>query len=67
MSKVFTIASIVSQTYGHGSSGEEQMITKMGGYGTGEFPPVFYSKRDARAFLKKSNIYEGVVVPLELQ
>ncbi len=67
MKELFTIASVVSQTYGHGDSGEEHMITKMGGYGTGNFPPVFYKKKDAERFLKQSNIYRGVIVSLELR
>lgn len=65
---VYTIASMQSRTYGHGSHGEELVIEKSGGYGTGEFPPVFTSLLDAEAYFAALDYKSGKkIVSLELK
>lgn len=46
--KVYTVGSKVSKVYGHGDSGSEEVIARMGPYGTGEFPPLFTTAKAAQ-------------------
>lgn len=48
--KVYTIAKKVSFPE-HGGSHEETHIVKMGAYGAGLFPPLFYKKEEAELYL----------------
>lgn len=43
----YTVALETHETYGHGDSGKELRICKLGGYGTGDFPPLFLSREEA--------------------
>lgn len=49
--EIYTIADETNECYGHGDFGSELRICHQGGYGTGEFPPVFKSRKAAEKYL----------------
>lgn len=51
MAKLFGLAQDTHQVYGHGDTGTELRICRMGPYGTGEFPPVFTSRKNAEDWI----------------
>lgn len=67
--KVYGIAVKTSQCYGHGDFGQEERICRMGGWGSGAFPPLFATHELAAAHIKKmtEESRELVVVELTLQ
>jgi hypothetical protein len=50
--KIYTIAEETHECYGHGDYGTELRICKQGGYGTGNFPPLFKTKEKAQEYIK---------------
>lgn len=50
--KAYIVAKITQETYGQGDTGTETRICRMGGYGSGEFPPAFLSRDGAAEWLK---------------
>ena len=65
---LYTVAFETHETYGHGDSGTELRICKLGGYGNGDFPPLFLSPEEAEAW-RIAQPYFGarsVVVQLNL-
>ena len=65
--KVFTIADIRTECQGHGDYSKVETIRRQGPYETGEFPPVFRSKAQAKAYLKSMQRNEcKEVVEMEL-
>lgn len=64
MMKLYCIATKVSQTYGHGDSGDELMIRRQGGYGSGEFPPLFPLRGQAEEYLEGMGFGDHEVVEL---
>jgi hypothetical protein len=67
--KVYGIAQLVSQVYGHGDCGSEQHICRMGPYGSGEFPPLFHTAEAAQVWISQQQVSfpEFKVVELELK
>lgn len=62
--KVYTIAKNVSFPE-HGGSHEETHIVRMGSYGTGSFPPLFYKREEAELYLSTIEFnYEYFIVEL---
>lgn len=65
--KIYALAKVSNECYGHGDFGNENRICRMGAYGMGEFPPVFTSKEDAERVVKEDPQFaELVVVELNL-
>lgn len=65
--KVYTIAKITNEVYGHGDAGKETRIVRMGPYGSGKFPPTFASETAAEDYRDELKVpFETVVVELEL-
>lgn len=67
--KIYAIATICNETYGHGDVGQELKICQEDAYHTeGKWNPVFEMKEDAEKFLKKMQFkYKRVVVEIELK
>lgn len=63
---VYGIACIERVTYGHGDSGAELKIRRMGAYGEGAFPPIFELRKDAEAWIERHPRHCGTVVELTL-
>jgi hypothetical protein len=51
MKEIFTIGTVSGQCYGHGDYGLETRIHRIGPYGTGGFPPCFYTRTEAEQYL----------------
>ena len=51
MSKVYTIATLKNECYGHGDYGNELKICREGAYGAGSFPPIFLNEQLAQEYL----------------
>ena len=49
--KVFTIAGVRNVCHGHGDFANEQQITMLGAYGMDGWPPVFFDRAKAEAWL----------------
>ena len=62
--KAYTIARKTSEVYGHGDFGTELKIEKMGGRGSGEFPPIFFNQKEA---IKFNQSVGGIVVPVDIR
>ncbi len=65
----YTIAKKTNQIYGHGSCGYEFHICPIDAYtnqGSQDFPPLFKSKEEAEAYLEDKEVYEGIVVTMEV-
>ena len=69
--QIFTIATKVEETIGHGSYGESYQICRMGSYRTGNYPPAFRTEEKAEEYLgtlsRKSNIELLKIVSLEVK
>ena len=70
--KIYAIADKTSQCYGHGDYGDELRICRHGrtGYGTGDFPPVFRKREQAKKYLGSLEPYKSVgmeIVKMELR
>lgn len=48
---VFGIATIETTTAGHGDSFDEAKIITVNGYGTGDYPPIFGTRKAAEAWI----------------
>jgi hypothetical protein len=58
--RLFTIAKKKRETCGMGDTIEQEYIMRMGDYGTGEYPPLFSSEKDAQEWvdrLKENILY----------
>ena len=65
--QLYTIAKKCNACYGHGDFGTELRIVKDGGYGEGDFPPIFPSEISANLYKSHRGWGENyVVVPLTL-
>lgn len=64
--KVFTVAAVKSQCFGHGDYGNVLSICPEGAYGTGDFPPVFMSRESAESYLAKINLGDRKIVELKV-
>ena len=67
---IYTIATLCSEIYGHGDSGKELKICKLGSYGSGDFPVCFRTEQEAYIYLNRlrslGEISNAKVVELRL-
>lgn len=63
--EVYTVASNIHQTYGHGDSGSTLMICKGGWYHSGDFPPLFETEEEAEDY-RKNLVGQTQVVKLKI-
>ncbi len=52
--RVYGIALVSRECYGHGDFGDEAKITAFGSYGSGAFPPCFLTKKAAEDYISQS-------------
>jgi len=51
---------------GHGCNYEETKITGEDGWGGGDFPPIFPTEQEARAYIKKKDLFLKDVYKIRL-
>lgn len=66
---IYGVAVETRQCHGHGDFGSELRIVPKGCYGSGEFPPFFYTSKEAEAYMAEMpNSWETKrVVELDLR
>jgi hypothetical protein len=65
--KVYTIATLKRECFGHGDYCNELKICQKGPYGTGPFPPVFLNRQLAQDYLDSLRWnHDKQIVELEL-
>lgn len=60
--KFYTIAEVTNETIGHGDSLTQSKVTRLGGWGAGEFPPLFESEKEASLWAEGQKFYNKIEV-----
>ena len=66
--KIYGIAIVSHECYGHGDFGDETQIRRLGAYGSGKFPPFFLKREDAEKYLKSVDSFDRrTIVEVDLK